>query len=110
MRRSLTSLLLAVTIVAAVCSVAARRWRRRRLRRAAATRAGSSPEQAITIRSFAEMDEHLGRRWCACGGYLERSGEGTRERDGRRFRVARLSCQECEAVDEVFFDTTEVLH
>ena len=99
-----------MTIVAAVCSLAARRWRRRRLRRAAATRAGSSPELAITIRSFAEMDAHLARRWCACGGYLERSGVGTRERDGRRFRVARLSCQECEAVDEVFFDTTEVLH
>jgi len=55
------------------------------------------------------MDEHLGRRWCACGGYLERSGEGTRESGGRRFRVARLRCQECEAVDEVFFDTTELL-
>ena len=99
-----------MTIVAAVCSVAIRRWRRMRLRRAAATRAGSSPDRAITIRSYAEMDEHLVRRWCACGGYLERSGEGTRETDGRRFRVARLRCQECEAVDEVFFDTTELLH
>ena len=106
----LTSLLLTLAIVAAVCAMGARRWRRRRLRRAAATRAGSSPEQAITIRSFTEMDEHIGQRWCACGGYLERSGEGSREREGRRFRVARLRCQECEAIDEVYFDTTDVLH
>ena len=98
-----------MTIVAAVCAVGMRRWRRMSLRRAAATRAGSSPDRAITIRSYAEMDGHLVRRWCACGGYLERSGEGTRENGGRRFRVARLRCQECEAVDEVFFDTTELL-
>ena len=44
-----------------------------------------------------------------CGGYLERGGEGTRESGGRRFRVTRLRCQECEVVDEVFFDTTELL-
>jgi len=28
----------------------------------------------------------------------------------RRYRVARLRCQECDTLDEVFLDTTEVLH
>jgi hypothetical protein len=56
------------------------------------------------------MDEHLAGRWCVCGGYLERTGEGTREADGRRYRIARLACQECERLEEVFFDTTDVLH
>ena len=56
------------------------------------------------------MDAHLARRWCVCGGYLERQGEGSRALDGRRYRVARLVCQECEAVDEVFFDITDVPH
>jgi hypothetical protein len=102
--------LLPLVLVAAVASVAARRWRRARLRRAARERAGASPERAIHIRSYSEMEDHLGRRWCACGGYLERSGEGTREMDGRRFRMARLRCQECEVVEEVFFDTSDVLH
>jgi len=104
------SLLLVVAIVAAVASVGARRWRRSRLQRAAETRAGASVELAIHIRSYTDMDDHLAQRWCRCGGYLERSGEGTREADGRRFRVARLTCQECERIDEVFFDTTDVLH
>jgi hypothetical protein len=90
--------------------MAMRRRRRARLARAARERLGASPERAIAITSFAEMDEHLARRWCSCGGYLERRGEGSRAYDGRRYRVARLVCQECEAVDEVFFDTTDVPH
>lgn len=81
-----------------------------RLRRAAETRPGASPERAIYARSFTEIDAHLRGRWCFCGGFLERSGEGTREAGGRRFRVVRLSCQECETIDEVFFDTTDLLH
>jgi len=93
-----------------VAAVGSRRLRRARLRRAAAGRPGTSPERAIYIRSYGDLDEHLAGRWCVCGGYLERTGEGTREAGGRRFRVARLACQECEAVEEVFFDTTEVLH
>lgn len=104
------TLLLGVVLVAAVVAMARRRGTRRRLRREAAVRPGASPELAIWVRSFTEIDEHLGRRWCHCGGYLERAGEGTREQGGRRYRVARLRCQECDEPAEVFFDTTEVAH
>jgi hypothetical protein len=103
-------LVLAVAIVAAVAAMGLRRLRRARLRRAARTRAGTSVDRAFHIRSYAEIDEHLAQRWCHCGGYLERTGEGTRQVGGRRFRTARLVCQECEDVEEVFFDTTDVLH
>jgi len=102
--------LFTLAIVAAVAAMGLRRWRRARLRRAATTRAGASTERAIHIRSYAEMDEHLAGRWCHCGGFLERRGEGTRQEGSRRFRVARLACQECETEAEVFFDTTDVLH
>ena len=103
-------LVLVAAIVAAVLAFWLRRRRRVRLRVAARTRSGASLENAIYVRSYAEIDDHLARRWCACGGFLERLGEGTRERGGRRFRVARLGCQECEEVVEVVFDTTDVLH
>lgn len=106
----LVGLLLTAVLVAAVVRVGGRRFHRWGLRRAAAHRPGSSPGRAIAIRSWSEMDEHLARRWCACGGYLERVGEGTRESAGHRYRIARLRCQECDRLDEVFFDTTEVLH
>ncbi len=105
-----THLLFVAAIVAAVAAMALRRRRRSRLRAAARTRAGATLDLAIHIRSFADMDGHLSRRWCHCGGYLERRGEGPREEQGRRFRVARLECQECESVEEVYFDTTDLLH
>src|SRR5262249_12277950 len=103
-------ILFTLAIVAAVVSLGFLPLQRQRLRRAAGTRLGSSPERAIHVRSYSEMDGHLAQRWCFCGGYLERTGEGSRTVSGRTFRIARLRCQECEAPDEVFFDTTEVLH
>ena len=66
-------------------------------------------ENAIYIRSFTEMDEEVRRRWCSCGGFLELEGEGTREDGGKRFRVARMRCHECEEAADVFFDTTDLL-
>lgn len=103
-------LLLGTALLVAVAVVGARRVRSWRLDRADAGRAGSSAERAIHIRSFTEMDDHLSGMWCRCGGYLERRGEGSREEGGRRFRIARLACQECERSREVFFDTTDLVH
>ena len=105
----MTSLLFVLAIVAAVGAMGLRAHRRRALKHAAAGRPGASPDNAIYIRSFHEMDEHLRKRWCSCGGFLEIIGEGTRERDGRRYRVARMECHECEETGEVFFDTTDLL-
>ena len=106
----LSGLLIGLAVIAAVAAVAARRMRRRRLDREDADRAGASAAQAIYVRSFTEMDDHLSGMWCRCGGYLERAGEGTREDGGARYRVARLVCQECERSREVFFETTDLLH
>ena len=106
----MTSVLFVVAIAAALAAMGLRRARRVRLRVLAAHREGSAPERAIHVRSYTEIDDHLAARWCACGGHLERMGEGTREAGGRRLRVARFRCQECERLDEVFFDTTDVLH
>jgi hypothetical protein len=104
------SLVLALTAITAVAAVAMRRLalagRRRRVRE----RPGSSPDRCIPVRSFAEMDAALDVRACPCGGRYERAGEGTRETAGRRLRVARLVCRACEEGQEVFFDTTDVLH
>lgn len=104
------SLALTAALVAALVAVARRRRRRSDLRRAARTRAGATPDLAIAVRSFTEIDDHLAKRWCHCGGYLERTGEGSRDAGERRFRVARLRCQECEESAEVFFDTTALVH
>jgi hypothetical protein len=103
-------LLMGAAVLVAVAVVGARRLRALRLDRADATRQGSSAANAIYIRSYTEMDDHLSGMWCRCGGYLALQGEGSREEGGRRFRVARLECQECERLREVYFDTTDLIH
>ena len=106
----MTSLLLAVAVIVAIAAVVRRRLslaaRRRRVREGP----GSAPDRGIPVRSFADMDAALDARVCPCGGQYARAGEGTREADGRRYRVARLVCDTCEGGQEVFFDTTDLLH
>ena len=104
-------ILFTLAIVAAVIATYRKRWRRTRLRRNAQNLPGTTPERAIPIDSFTDIDDTLRDRWCPrCGGYLERAGEGTRTAVGRTLRVARLRCQECDEVAEVFFDATTLLH
>ena len=106
----MTSLLFTVAILAAVVAVAMRRLSLARRRRVMRQGPGSSEERSIAVRSFGEMDAFIDSRACPCGGSYDRTGEGTRERAGRRYRVARLVCGTCEQGLEVFFDTTEILH
>jgi len=105
-----TSLLLALAVIAAVVAVATRRLALASRRRGVREGPGSSTDRSIPVRSFAEMDVALDARTCPCGGRYARSGEGTREAAGRRYRVARLVCDACEGGQEVFFDTTDLLH
>lgn len=104
------SLLFTMAILAAVVAVAMRRLSLARRRRTVHSGPGSSEERSIAVRSFGEMDAFLDARTCPCGGRYDRTGEGTRERAGRRFRVARLVCGTCEQGLELFFDTTDLLH
>jgi hypothetical protein len=105
-----TEVLLVAALAAAVAVLARRRWRRAKLRRLAATWPGASPALAIPITGFDEIDDHLRQRRCACGGYLARCGEGSRQLAHRRYRVARLECLDCARAEEVFFDTTDLRH
>jgi len=102
-------LLLLLALVAAIAAVAARRVGRSRRRTALLTRPGASLLSPLAIRSFDEMDAHLGEWTCVCGARPRLAGEGSREIDGRRFRVARLRCEACEEDWFVYFDTTDLL-
>jgi hypothetical protein len=104
------SLLLAAAVIVAVVAVATRRLSLATRRRLVREGPGSSEEHSIAVRSFADMDASLDARVCPCGGDYDRTGEGSREAGGRRYRVARLVCRTCEQGLEVFFDTTDVLH
>ena len=60
------------------------------------------------MRSFDEIDRVVGARRCTCGRPLRSTGEGARQVGGRRFRFARLACDDCEEEHLIFFDVSEV--
>lgn len=103
-------LLIALAVVAAVASTALRRRRRARIRELAQEREGGTDARAIPITSYDEMDPWIAGRVCVCGGRLTRIGEGTHAARGRRFRIARMRCDDCDQLDELYFDTTDVTH
>ncbi|MCW5893884.1 MAG: hypothetical protein KIT14_25535 [bacterium] len=102
--------LLALALLAALVATGVRRGRRVARERAAARAPGASIERAVAVTSFDEMDLVLARRRCPCGGAYALQGEGTRDAEERRYRVARLECRTCESTTAVFFDVTALRH
>ena len=105
----MTTILFVLAIVAAVAAMGLKRLATAKARQASLRGPGSSPEEAIAIRTFGDMDDELRRRHCPCGARFALAGEGTRDVGGRTLRVARLYCDDCDESREVFFDTSTLL-
>jgi hypothetical protein len=101
---------LSVALVAALAATGYRAWSRRRLRRAFAALPGGSPETAIEVEAFTEIDEHVSRRECPCGGLLASHGERSEPTGQRVLRVARVECRRCEERGEIWFDASRAYH
>ena len=101
------ALLLGLAVLAAVIAVAARRWQRTR---AANRRPGASMHRPVAVSSFDQIDAALRGRTCWCGGALVLAGETSRASGERRFRIARLVCNECERDELMYFDVTAAFH
>ena len=106
----MTGLLFAVVALLAAGVWIARRLRARAARRHLVTGPGTSPEQAIPVRSFAEIDDAIAARTCHCGARLRMTGEGGRQVGMERYRFTRLACDECEEESVLYFDVNEVRH
>lgn len=103
-------LLLLAALLAALAATGARRYRRRSRRLALAALAGGSRDTALEVDAFSQIDEHLARRECPCGGLLASHGERSEHEDGRMLRVVRVECRRCEERGEVWFDATRAYH
>ncbi len=103
-------LVFALIVLLAATTWVSRRWRGRRRRRALDTGPGSSIDHAIAVRTFEEIDRALATRRCECGQALRATGEGARQAGTRRFRFARLACDDCEREHVVFFDVSGLVH
>ena len=100
-------LLLGLAVLVAVVAAGVRRWQRTRATR---HRPGATIHRPVTVGSFDEIDRALRGRTCWCGGFFVLSGETSRTVGDRRFRVARLVCNECERDELIYFDVTAVFH
>jgi len=106
----LIGLVLAVALLAALIAAGYRTLRRYRRRKLLAALAGASRASAIAIEAFSEIEDHLLKRECPCGGLLASHGERS-EPDGERIlRVVRVECRRCEERGEVWFDATLAYH
>jgi hypothetical protein len=99
--------LLGLAVLVAVAAAGVRRWQRTR---AARQRPGATIHRPVAVRSFDEIDAALRGRTCWCGGFFVLSGETSRAVGDRRFRVARLVCNQCERDELMYFDVTAVFH
>ena len=102
-------LVLVAALVAALTASGLRLAKRRRRRRLLQALPGGSRETAIAIDDFADIEDHLSRRECLCGGLLTSLGERS-ERDPRLLRVIRVECRRCEDRGEIWFDATRAYH
>jgi hypothetical protein len=102
-----TGLLIGIAVLAAVLAAGMRRYQRAR---AARRRPGATIHMPVTVSSFDEIDAVVQGRTCWCGGFLAVAGETSRAAGERRFRIARLVCNQCERDELMYFDVTAVFH
>ena len=103
----IASLAIGLAVVFTVAVLGMRRWRDAREQ---ARRAGASLRFAIPVRRFDQIERVVGRRHCRCGERLVLQGEDSREIEGRRFRVVQMQCPDCERLERVYFDVTQVFN
>jgi len=99
---------IAIAALVAAAALALGVARRRVHRRRAQRRPGRTPERAVAVTSFAEVDRLAAAERCDdCAEPLRARGEGSTRRGERRLRFVRLACPPCERERRHYFDVTE---
>ena len=71
---------------------------------------GRTPDTAIAVHDYGEIEIAVRLQTCACGGRFALRGEGPVGGTERPLRVAMLECRKCEREQRLFFDLSEVRH
>ncbi|MFN2424936.1 MAG: hypothetical protein ABR587_00665 [Candidatus Binatia bacterium] len=111
-------LFLLAALLAALAAAGYRTLRRYRRRKRMAALPGGSRDTAIAIEAFSDIDDHVAKRECRCGGLLASHGERSEPGGGRSggtgggpiLRVVLVECRRCEERGEVWFDATLAYH
>lgn len=103
----MTSLLFAAAIVFALGVLGWRRFRQRGVR---AGLPGLTPERAIAIQRFDEIDEWVRRTPCRDGSRPNIVSEGSLSLDGKSYRVVHVECDSCADEFSLYFDQSGLLN
>jgi hypothetical protein len=95
--------------IAALVALVVVAWRALQQHLAERARPGASPDGAIPVRDFGDIDFIIHQQNCSCGGRLSLRGEGPISGD-RPTRVATLECLQCERERRIYFDLSELRH
>jgi hypothetical protein len=106
----MTGLVLSLALIVALAFAGRRMFRRTSARKRLAALPGMSRETAISVADFDEIETHVARLRCPCGGRYDQKGESSSEHGGRRFRTAGIECRFCEERLRIFFDVTRMFH
>jgi hypothetical protein len=106
----MTGLVIALALIVALAFAGRRAFRRMSVRKRLAALPGMSRETAISVADFDDIELHVARLRCPCGGRYDLKGESSRELDGRRYRTAGIECRFCEERLRIFFDVTGLFH
>lgn len=101
------TLILGIVVLVAVVAVGVRRFQKSQTGK---RRPGATIHRPVLVQRFDEIDMFINGRACWCGGTFFTNGETSRAIGERRFRIARLVCNECERDELVYFDVTAALH
>lgn len=102
---AVVSALFSVAVLAAVFVVGVRFLRRHASER---RQPGRSPERAIPIEDYGEIDIAVRSAACACGGRFVLRGEAPVDDPTRSLRVAVVECRRCERERRLFFDLSTI--
>lgn len=97
--------LLGLVALAAAIILGLRLMQQRAVQRA---QPGRSPDSAIAIEDYGDMDIAVRLQVCRCGGRFVLRGEGPARQ--ANLRVAQLECRKCEREQRLYFDVSTVRH
>lgn len=102
--------LFVVAIALALVVMGAKRLTQWRVKKEWQAIPGHHPNNPVSITRFDEIDSHIEKSRCTCGGPWLKKHEGSKSSAHARCRVLHAECSWCEEEVDFFFDLEQMAH
>ncbi|MEL6760436.1 MAG: hypothetical protein AAFP04_08510 [Myxococcota bacterium] len=102
--------LFGLTVVGVMAAMFAKRWSRDSKRREREQLPGLTPERAISIQRFDEIQDWVRRTPCADGSRPVIVAEGSLQHGARSMRVVHVECSSSRDAFALYFDVSTLLN